>query len=68
MIATNCDLQEEINQDAIQQLKTFGVSTEMNGQVRLVGEATNTKSKLRQSWQLPYRKAALYVKESIVAK
>eukprot|EP00957_Ditylum_brightwellii_P086877 6612283-Ditylum_brightwellii.AAC.1 len=68
MIATNRDLQKEIKRDAIKQLKTFGVSTEMNGWVILVGEAANTKSKLRQSWQLTFGKAALYAKESTAAK
>eukprot|EP00957_Ditylum_brightwellii_P021598 1628427-Ditylum_brightwellii.AAC.1 len=36
--------------------------------VRLVGEAANAKSKLRQSWQLTYGKAALCAKESIAVK
>eukprot|EP00957_Ditylum_brightwellii_P078981 6006833-Ditylum_brightwellii.AAC.1 len=60
MIATNCDLQEMIKWDIIKRLKTFSV--------RLVGEATNANSKLRQSRQLTYGKAALYAKESIAAK
>eukprot|EP00957_Ditylum_brightwellii_P158978 12100827-Ditylum_brightwellii.AAC.1 len=47
-IAANQDLKKEIKQNAIKWLKTFGVSTEMNGWVRLTGEATNKKSKLRQ--------------------
>eukprot|EP00957_Ditylum_brightwellii_P068721 5216728-Ditylum_brightwellii.AAC.1 len=40
----------------------------MNGQVRLVGEAANAKSKLRQSWKLAYGKAALCAKESVSVK
>eukprot|EP00957_Ditylum_brightwellii_P132183 10079043-Ditylum_brightwellii.AAC.1 len=64
MIATNCDLQEEIKQNAIKQLKIFGVSTEMKRQVILVREATNANSKLRQSWQLTFGKAALYANDN----
>eukprot|EP00957_Ditylum_brightwellii_P088216 6719805-Ditylum_brightwellii.AAC.1 len=68
MIATNSDLQEEIKQDGIKCLKTYGMPTEMDGWVRLVEEAANANSKLRHSLKLTYGKVALYAKELIAAK